>query len=399
MPEEIVLVTGASGFIAGHVIEELIEGGYKVRATDLPKTDFVVAKKVGAEIVPANLTDKESLRKAVKGVTYIAHLGAIYSLGAKKADLFNANIQGTKNLCEVALENNIKRFIYYATCDIYGQTKTVPVYEDERKKPENNYALSKWLGEVAAFEYYKEKGLPVTCIRPTVVYGPRGTYAASIFNTLPAILHYLGVRKFYSVKKGPEMSWVHARDLAGAVKFLLTAEGAVGNSYNVADDTFLTVKELVDELFNPYGIEHKDKLAYPKRIVGLVSRVLMKILPNFVLNSITNWLNNNWEQVIMKYNIESALKPRFDRGFLSYGTGDRTFSNKKIKDLGYKFKYPDFKQGFRETLDWYRQMKWLPSLEDIKKENEKDLKHVKLERKEIRKKWKEHKKKTKEARS
>lgn len=370
-PGKTALVTGAAGFVGGHVVEELIEAGMTVIATDFTGTDLSAAEAAGAIAMHADITKPDSIGEVFKlrKVDYVVHVAALYDLGATLDKLMPVNRGGTKNVCRAALEAGVEHFIYFSSGDVYGQPKKMPIDETFAPNPINPYAESKFAGEREARKFYRDHGLPVTIIRPTVIYGPRSKYVAAAFFSIPGIVKAIGDQINVHHKEltvfsgGAHMSWVHAKDLSGAVRFILGNKDTIGEVYNVADDRPITLQELFETVFGAYGYEWKGTFPYPKTIIASFAKLAMHF-PSIFFMGITAFMRSEWNKTREKYGVDEALQPRFDRDFMSYMLGDRVYDNSKIKKAGYKFRYPDAIEGLKETLKWYQDNNWLPVIPD-----------------------------------
>ena len=184
--KELVLVTGAGGFIGSHVVDAALAGGYEVRATDLPGADFSYLRSLQVETVPGDLTDPADVRRMVEGADHIIMVAAVFDHSKPREFLERANVGSRRLMCEAALKTRPKTVVEFSSCDIYGSHDRQPIDESFIPRPDNDYAVTKVLAEREAMRFHREHGLPVTAVRPTAVYGPRGIYTASLFVGLPA---------------------------------------------------------------------------------------------------------------------------------------------------------------------------------------------------------------------
>ena len=359
-----VLVTGSTGFLGGYVLEELVENGYEVRATDLPKSDFSIAEKLGVEITYSDLLDYDSVRKVMKGMDAVIHLGGIFRIGGERRLLFDVNVRGTENACRAACAEGISRFVHFSTVAIYARPERIPIDEEGKVGPHDTYGMTKWWGERVALRYNRDEGLPVVRIRPTVVYGPRGKYVASLIFAGGMIPRYHGLKRFRLFSGGLHCSWVHASDVAGAAVYLLGKEDAVGKAFNIADDTPVQASEMLRMMLEMYGIEVEERIKYYDQIADPLIKLLSRV-PEFVDNLVNRRLQRFWDRVVIEYGLEPTLEPTFSKHFMLFFAKDMAISNARLKEAGYKVKHPDFRKGFWETVAWYREKNWIPDISSV----------------------------------
>ncbi len=172
------LVTGGAGFIGSNIVKRLVEEGKDVRVLDNlstgkaknlePFTDKI-------EFIEGDFTDLEVARKAVNGVDFVMHQGAIPSVPRSIDDPIktnNANILGTLNMLMASREAGVKRFIYAASSSAYGDSLVMPKIETMASAPKSPYAIQKLVGEMYCQNFYKLFGLQTVCLRYFNVFGP-----------------------------------------------------------------------------------------------------------------------------------------------------------------------------------------------------------------------------------
>jgi uncharacterized protein YbjT (DUF2867 family) len=153
----VILVTGASGFVGGHVVRALVEAGETVRALVRDARGATRLDRVDCEIVRGDVTDPASLRPASEGCTAVVHLVAI--LAGKPAEFDRVMKQGTESLIEAAQGAGVYRFVLMSALGTSEQTKdTVPYYR------------AKWAMEEAV----RGSGLAHTILRPSFVFAGDG---------------------------------------------------------------------------------------------------------------------------------------------------------------------------------------------------------------------------------
>ena len=185
----IAVVTGGAGFIGSHMVDALLDHGYTIRVIDNlsggresnlahlaanPRFSLTVADI--CELSPDDATFEGARR-----VFHFAGIGDIVPSIERPTEYMRTNVQGTVRVLECARHAGVEKFVYAASSSCYGLAQ-VPTREDHAIDPHYPYALSKYLGEQAAFHWHRVYDLPVNAIRIFNAYGPRvrttGAYGA-----------------------------------------------------------------------------------------------------------------------------------------------------------------------------------------------------------------------------
>jgi dihydroflavonol-4-reductase len=240
-----VLVTGASGFLGSHVARLLTERGQRVRALVRPGNRSRQLDGLAVEPVQGDLRDAASLTKAAEGVETVYHVAADYRLWARNpAEIYESNVDGTRNLLQAAHRAGVRRFVYTSTV----ATVAIPHGDslpDERTATSvgqmiGHYKRSKWLAEQEALGA-AQAGMPVVIVNPTTPVGPGDAKPTPTGRT---IVDFLNGRMPAYVETG--LNWVPVEDAAAG--HLLAAErGAVGERYILGGEN-LTLKQVLDML-------------------------------------------------------------------------------------------------------------------------------------------------------
>lgn len=250
------IVTGGAGFIGSHMVDVLLEKGYKVKAIDnllggnltnikhlKNNSDFSFEER---DI--RNFKPNDPFFKDVDYVFHFAGIGDIVPSIENPLEYMSINVQGTVNMLECSRAANIKKFVYAASSSCYGKA-SVPTKEDHPISTLYPYALSKYLGEKAAFHWYKVYKLPVNSIRIFNAYGTRsrttGAYGA-VFGVF--LKQKIENKPFTVVGDGTQSrDFLYVTDVAKA--FLAAAETKrVGEIYNLGAGNPQTVNKLVELL-------------------------------------------------------------------------------------------------------------------------------------------------------
>ncbi|MEW5946439.1 MAG: NAD(P)-dependent oxidoreductase [bacterium] len=329
------LVTGACGFAGSHTVDLLVEKGYRVIATDLESADrrYVNPR---AKFMPADVTRPETLEPLFRERPgYVFHPAAVFDYEAPWELCEKVNVEGMRNMCEIALRRKVRRFVLYSTVSVYGwpEPDELPVREENPKRPGTNYEKSKWMQEEVGMEYC-ERGLPVTVVRPGPVYGPRNTYGVATILFLIAKFPILP----FPVNLNNAFVSVHVRDVANAAIFLSTREEAAGEAYNVVDCSDYTVREVMKYICPLMGV---------------------KVIPTFIPRDVLYVVGNQVADVSRSIARIVGGRPIVEKDMVYYLKADYSFSNEKLRSLGYEFLYPDSLPGLRETIDWYRKNNYL----------------------------------------
>jgi len=242
------LVTGASGFIGWHIARLLGERGHKVRALVRPASRL---RELDAERVTGDLRDAVSLDRAVVGCGLVFHVAADYRLWARDArELYESNVEGTRNLLEAARRAGVERVVYTSTVGCIGIPKnglgdeTVPVRLEEMS---GAYKRSKFLAERVALDA-AASGFPVVVVNPTA---PVGDHDVKPTPTGKIVLDFLKGALPAFIDTG--LNLVDVRDTAEA--HLLAAErGRPGERYILGSEN-LTLAEILRKLARLTGRE------------------------------------------------------------------------------------------------------------------------------------------------
>ncbi|HEV7236971.1 MAG TPA: NAD-dependent epimerase/dehydratase family protein, partial [Ktedonobacteraceae bacterium] len=170
-----VLVTGAAGFLGGHLVDMLVEQNYAVRAMVRPSEDasrLYALKNV--EVVLGDLTDEASLKRAVRDVQRVFNVAAKTGPWGTEDTYWAINVQGLTDLIHTALDAGVQRIVHTSSITVYGHHLQGIVTEDDPFHAEDNpYSRTKIAGEKLIANLVKDKGAPVVIVRPGWIYGPR----------------------------------------------------------------------------------------------------------------------------------------------------------------------------------------------------------------------------------
>lgn len=256
------LVTGAGGFIASHLVEELIGQGHDVRAfvhynsrshwgwlEDSPCRDSV-------EIIAGDVRDYDLVKTAVADCGTVFHLAALigipYSYVSPLAYV-RTNVEGTYNVLQAARECGAERVIHTSTSEIYGTAQYVPIDEAHPVNPQSPYAASKASADFLALSYHRSFGLPVTVVRPFNTYGPRQSARAIIPTVISQILDGRDTLSLGNLAPTRDLTFV-SDTVSG---FLAAADSpeTVGETVNLGTGSEISIGDLVARIARIMGRE------------------------------------------------------------------------------------------------------------------------------------------------
>ena len=250
---ELVLVTGAAGFIGSHLVDALLVSGARVRGLDNFETgrrENLPRGNGNFELVEADLRDGKACRTACRGVTYIFHQAALGSVPRSLEDpasTIGVNVAGTANVFAAARDAGVRRVVYASSSSVYGDSAQLPKREGEEGLPLSPYALSKVMVEQLADHFALAFRLESIGLRYFNVYGPRqdpeGPYAAVIPRFFRAYLSGTAPVIYGDGLQSRDFTYVDDAVRANLLAAAASSD-ACGRAYNVAGGHGNTVVEL-----------------------------------------------------------------------------------------------------------------------------------------------------------
>jgi len=226
-------VSGGTGFIGARVVRKLLERGYRVNALVRSHKGAASMQALGATPIRGDITAVESMRAGMSGCDVVFHLAAWYKLGApdwRKAETIN--VDGTRNVLNLAHELGIPKIIYTSTIAVNGDTHGY-LADETYVPPEGpfltEYDRTKWIAHYKIAEPLIEKGAPIIILMPGAVYGPGDKSLVGHF------MHYF-YRGLFPILPGPELTlcYTHVDDVVEG-HILAAEKGKAGESYFLTD--------------------------------------------------------------------------------------------------------------------------------------------------------------------
>lgn len=220
-------VTGATGFVGGRVVRQLVQGGHQVVA--IVRKEARDLADLGVALHTGDVADKESMRGPMTGVDGVFHIAGWYKIGLRdKRDGVRVNIEGTRNVLELMKELNIPKGVYTSTLAVNSDTRGQLVDEAYRYNGPHltEYDRTKAEAHRIADQFIAE-GLSLVIVMPGLIYGPGDTSALRI-----SFLQYLK-RQLPIIPQEAAYCWAHVGDIAHA-HILAMQKGQPGETYIIA---------------------------------------------------------------------------------------------------------------------------------------------------------------------
>lgn len=325
----ISIVTGASGFVGSHLVDKLLAEGHHVKCILRSTSSRKWLKDKDVEIIDCGLFDREKLKKELTNVDYVFHIAGVVK--AKREDeYFKGNVESTRVLLEVVSEvsPNIKRFVITSSQTACGPAiNGIPCNEETKEHPITTYGRSKLAQEQLAKSFMNK--IPITIVRPPAVFGPRDTEVYLVFKTYKAGLYTLiGF-------DNKQLNLIHVKDLVDGIYLASASENSINKIYFVASELLYTWPQVGTAIRKAMGkgaitLRLPHSLVYTVAAIAQFFAMFSSKAATFNLEKARDFVQANWTCDV------------------SRAKNDFGFSQKINLD-----------EGIKETIDWYREMKWL----------------------------------------
>ena len=328
-----ILITGATGFIGGFIVDEALSRGMQVWVAVRPTSSRKYLSDPRIQFLELNLSNKEQMKRQMDGLRfdYVVHAaGATKCLHAE--DFFRSNTEGTKNLVQALMEQQmpLKRFVFVSSLSVYGPVAEHQPYREicgnDTPQPNTAYGRSK----LAAEQYIESiEGFPYVILQPTGVYGPR---ERDYFMMAKSIKSHTDFSVGY---KPQDLTFVYVLDVVQAIFLALDCQ-KTGGKYMLSDGEVYSSRTFSDlihrELGHPWLLRIKAPI-WLLRIITFCGEHIGRMTGKI------SALNNDKYNIMKQRNWRCDIKPA-------------------MSDLGYKPKY-QLDEGVRLTIKWYKENNWL----------------------------------------
>lgn len=326
----LAVVTGASGFVGSHIVDDLLARGVRVRAVVRGSSSRRWLSGKAIEFADAAMEDEAALRRAATGADWVVHAAGLIR-ARNAAEFHECNVAGTERILRASYDAGVRRFVLVSSQAAAGPSLDGrPVTEESAEHPVSAYGESKLLAERAVLgnRTGAVPALGVTVVRPPAVYGPRDTAIFKVFAL--AKWHIEPV-----LRRRGRFSMIHVADLASAIHAVLTRDHSLGELFFASEPDETNYAEL-----------------------GTLVREAMGTWT--VPVAIPRWALMGVALGAEAFAAMARQAPLLSREKLrEISAGDWVCSSLKIRErLGWSPRIP-LREGIRATADWYREAGWL----------------------------------------
>jgi nucleoside-diphosphate-sugar epimerase len=246
-----IFITGATGMVGGHAVEEALRRGHRVRALVRASSDTRWLDQWNVEKIAGDLADAQALRLGVSGADWVFNCAAKVGDWGTLQEFRKLNVAALELLLEAASEAGVKRFVHVSSLGVYegrdhfGTDETVPPAANSL----DAYTRSKTEAEALALKFHKEHGLSAVIVRPGFIYGERDR------TVLPKLLTNLRRGTFAYFGSGEQaLNCIYAKNLVHGIFLAAVCPAAVGETFNLTDGEPVSKTQFVGRVAELAGL-------------------------------------------------------------------------------------------------------------------------------------------------
>jgi nucleoside-diphosphate-sugar epimerase len=323
-------VTGGTGFVGSHVAEQLLEQGFTVRClVRSSRTRLSWLEGLSVDVVKADMTDAKALTRHCEDIDYIFHVAGSTKV-LRNSGYRVGNVEVTRNLLLAAAQHpHVKKFCLVSSLAAVGPSYDgQPLTEESPCRPVSLYGASKYEAEQLARRFFDR--LPIVILRPPTVYGPRDTDVLEMFQWVN--------RGFLPTIGNPDkqLSMIHATDLARGIIAATMSEKTAGETYFLSNRPIYPYSEIIRTIAEVLGKQRVRSIRVPTFVLYAVAggtQLVARLTKKPTILSL-----DKAREILQPHWICSAEKIKRHIGF------EASIS---------------LEDGFRSTLEWYRQHGWM----------------------------------------
>jgi NAD dependent epimerase/dehydratase len=258
-----VLVTGAGGFIASHLVEKLVHQGAQVHAFVRynSRNDVGLLRTLEPDVlaqinvIHGDLRDMDAIYEAARNIDIIFHLGALIAIPYSyrhPREVIETNIMGTLNVLTATRDLGVQRMIHTSTSEVYGTARYTPIDENHPLQGQSPYSASKIGADKIVESYYRSFNVPVATLRPFNTFGPRQS-ARAVIPTI--ITQALTKDEIHLGSLDTSRDFTFVKDTVNGFICLAEAENILGDEINLGNNAAITIGDLTKKVFGLLGKE------------------------------------------------------------------------------------------------------------------------------------------------
>jgi nucleoside-diphosphate-sugar epimerase len=321
-----VLITGGNGLLGRHLVVALQSRGDGVRVLALPEEDTQWLRERGVKVFRGDVRWPDTLTEPMSGAGAVIHLAGMMGVWRPLQDYRAVNVTGTRNVCRAVLAEGAGRLVHVSSWTVYGMDLGRPARENFLLRPfREPYAITKAEGDLVVQRMIADDHLPAVIIRPGTFFGPGDR------------LHYgrmadrLRAGRAIIVGRGHNaLPFVYVTDVVQGLLLALDRDHAVGQAYNISNDSPLTQQQVLEAIAHDIGAR-PPTIHVPYRALyygGGTAEHLASV-------------------------VGSQRQPVLTRlGVKLFGTDNRHAIDKACRELGYRPQVP-VREGLRRAAAWY----------------------------------------------
>jgi nucleoside-diphosphate-sugar epimerase len=324
------LITGATGFVGGHLAEACVRKEHSLGAIVRPSSDVRELEKLGAVLYRGELGDAALLRQAVADADVVVNCAAKVGDWGPVDEYRRTNVGSLRVLLEACKGQALTRVIHMSSLGVYaarhhhGTDETTPPASQHR----DGYSQSKVEAEALALRFYRDFGVPVVVLRPGFVYGPRDR------TVMPRIIDGLRHNRLRYPGGGEQaLNTIFVNNLIDAVFLAVEQDAAVGQVYNLTDGEFVSKRRFIESIADALGLPHPTRKP-PLWLAWFVTLCCEKLAK--LRRAKEAPLFNFTRLKFLGYNLDFSIE-------------------KATRELGYRPRV-NFEEAMGETMDWYKKV-------------------------------------------
>jgi nucleoside-diphosphate-sugar epimerase len=320
MPER-YLITGATGFIGGHVIDGCSARGHVVRALSRRSSDSSALAQSGVEVIRGETSDPQVVARALDKVDVVVHCAAKVGDRGPAEEYRPANVEMLRTLLEACKGRPLSRFVHISSLGVYEARHHYGTDEQE-PLPTNHidaYTQTKAEADQLALAYHRDSHIPVVVLRPGFVYGPRDRVV------LPKLIKRLKEGRFnYLGGDQRALNTIYVGNLVDAVFLAVEKPEAVGRAYNLTDDERVTKQRFIDGIADALSVPRPKQLL-PRWLAAIAAGVMWRQIRRagmtgrpWVTPAVYKFLQLNLDFSVAKAKRELGYRPKtaFDEAMI-----------------------------------------------------------------------------------